>query len=169
MIPLTVLTLAACMTEASEPPKPPEMLAHVIVQPIDKTPVEVVLSEVKTWKKGVLADGAAAHQDTTTTTLIPAIEKGNSTVHWFVGYRLHTREKPGDTTVTYAMLLETPTTGGGPVKALWYEDHYEVPRSYYMGTGRLTLGVDGAANKLDLQLSEAEYGDPLKVQGMVRP
>ena len=157
------------MTEASELPKSPELLAHVIVQPIEKTPVEVVLSEVKTWKKSGLADGATAHQDKVTTTLTPAIEKGDSTVYWLVGYRLHTREKPGDTKVTYSMLLETPASGGGAVRALWYEDHYEVPRSYYLGTGSLTLGVDGAANKLDLKLNESEYGDLLKIQGMLRP
>ena len=157
------------MTEASELPKSPDILAHVIVQPVDKTPVEVVLSEIKTWKKGAIAEDAAAHQDKVTTTLTPAIEKGDSTVYWLVGYRLHTREKPGDTKVTYSMLLETPASGSGPVKALWYEDHYEVPRSFYLGSGNLTLGTDGAANKLDLQLNDSEYGDLLKVQGMLRP
>jgi hypothetical protein len=71
--------------------------------------------------------------------------------------------------VTYALLLETPSNGEGPVKALWYEDHYEVPRSFYTGGGSLVTGTDGAANKLDLLLKDSEYGDPLKIQGMIRP
>jgi len=165
---LTALTLVACMTEASELPKPPELLAHVVVMTEEKTPVEVVLSQVKTWKNGSLPDGVAPHQDKVSTTLEPNIEKGSATVHWLVGYRLHTREKPGDTTVTYALILETPSGGNGAVKALWYEDHYEVPRSFYTGSGTLTAGAGGAANKLDLALTESEYGDALKIQGMLR-
>jgi hypothetical protein len=165
---LTVLTLVACMTEASELPKPPELLAHVVASTEQKTPVEVVLSQVKTWTNSSLPDGAGPHQDKITTTLEPTIETGSATVHWLVGYRLHTREKPGDTRVTYSLLLETAAAGGGPVKALWYEDHYEVPRSFYTGKGTLTPGTDGGATKLVLDLTHAEYGDALKVQGMIR-
>lgn len=165
---LIALTLVACMTEASELPKPPDLLAHVVVTTEQKTPVEIVLSEFKTWKNGSLPDGVALHQDKISTSLKPTIEKGSSTVHWLVGYRLHTREKPGDTRVTYSLLLETPSAGSGQVKALWYEDHYEVPRSYYTGSGTLTPGTEGAATKLVLDLTEAEYGDLLKVQGMLR-
>lgn len=107
----------------------------------------VVLAETEVWKgKGV--DGRAeVQQDPVTTELTPRLlpEKG-STTRLLTGYRLTEHDAPGDTLVTYKLLLETDATG--KLSGFWYEDHMEVPRSLWRVVGTLsgrtlTLSLSG--------------------------
>lgn len=116
---------------------PPEGLAEVTVADATGS-VDVVLELTRCWPdKGLAAGGDPnAHQDPLHTGLVPKLikAKGSETCLW-TGHRLSAHEQPGDTVVTYALLAQTT---GDQVLGLWYEDHLEVPRTYYRATGTLS-------------------------------
>ncbi len=121
----------------------------MIVLQADISGHTVVLAESQAWPdKGV--DGRAAQQqDPVTTELTPKVvaEKGSTT--WLLtGYRLTEHDAPGDTLVTYKLLLEIDAKGD--VSGWWYEDHMEVPRSLWKVGGAL------AGRSLTLTLSGEE-------------
>ncbi len=138
---------------------PPEGLAEVTVT--DETgEVHVVLELAKCWADKGLADGGDpnAQMHPLHTGLEPKVvkAKGSETCLW-TGHRLSAHEQPGDTVVTYALLAQAT---GEQVQAVWYEDHMEVPRTYYRATGTLS----GRDLVLDLA---GELGPPAKLVGLV--
>ena len=96
----------------------------------------VVLVESKAWADRGVDPRAKAQQDPITTAFTPTVvpEKGANT--WLLtGYRLHAHDEPGDTLVTYTLLLEIDADGA--IEGWWHEDHMEVPTSLWKVTGTL--------------------------------
>lgn len=145
---------------AARLPAPPPAIAEVTLS--DPTgSVTVQLRRVDCWSDRALAeDGApAAHQDPLHTGLVPKLEKrkGTTTCLW-TGYRPGTHEAPGDTLLTYALLVAQTGTA---LSGLWYEDHREVPRTYYRAVGA-QLGT-----ALSLALTDPDGGPPATLSGVV--
>lgn len=129
----------------------------MIVLQADVSGHTVVLAETQAWPGKGVDPRAAAQHDEVTTELTPKVvpEKGSTT--WLLtGHRLTEHDEPGDTLVTYKLLLEIDAKGG--VSGWWYEDHMEVPRSLWKVDGTL----DGRA--LTLALTGAE---PRSVSGLL--
>lgn len=147
-------------------PAPPALLADLTVQ-AEGQPVSMQLRSVETWQGRVLDEDVSAHRDPTSTQLRPSLTKGEATVHWLVGYRLSAHDHPGDTLVTCALLLQV-SEPSQPLRALWYEDHQEVPTTLFIGGGKLSPGVQGGAAKVDLRVKEVDYGDELAISGLIR-
>lgn len=127
--------------------------------------VDVVLTGGAPAQGRALGPDVNVHVDAVTTMLAPQLAKGIGSVAELTGYRLSRLNDPGDTVVTYVLLLET-TPGASAVKAVWWENHREVPTRLYAGEG--TLGdVHGGARSLALTVADAE-GTKLTVEGVVR-
>lgn len=153
-------------SSAASLPAPPSLLADLTVQS-EGQPVDLQLRSVKSWEGRVLDQDVSAHRDPVSTQLQPALTKGEATVHWLVGYRLSAHDQPGDTLVTCALLLQV-SEPSQPVRALWYEDHQEVPTTLFVGGGKLSSGQQGGAASVDLRVKEVEFGDELAISGLVR-
>lgn len=152
--------------EAKAPSVRPSLVAEVTAT-ADDGRVEVVLTGDRNDKKRVLARDPALHRDPVSTALTPRIGKGGeSEVYELYGWRLSRMNEPGDVLVTYALLVEVPPAGG-PVWALWYEDHQEVPTRLWTGEGTLTTSPRGAS-QLVLDLTDADGGEKLHVEGLLR-
>ncbi|TNE84734.1 MAG: hypothetical protein EP330_28360 [Deltaproteobacteria bacterium] len=142
----------------------PEVLADVTVLASDQTTEEVTLTLHKAYKHKAL--GAPGDQlDPVSTLLEPKPVSGDGTVYWLVGHGLSTHEEPGDTQITYSLLLEVHD-GSEAVQALWWENRMEVPTSLYAGKG--TVVGKGPGGALTLDVSHTEYGDALHITGAVR-
>ncbi|TVQ93217.1 MAG: hypothetical protein EA397_05430 [Deltaproteobacteria bacterium] len=166
---LLLTSLASASSPPKEVPSPPELLAQVHVTYNDSTPEQhLSLSGVGLWKGRTLGNDASAHRHAQHTGLTPKLAEGPNLVVWLVGHQLAERLDPGDTVVTYALLLEIPPDGG-VVKALWYRDSGEVPRSYAWGEGELSLPARPTVGaKLSLSLKDTDYGDPITLSGVIR-
>ncbi len=126
---------------------------------------KVVLSEVQTFKDRALDPDVNAHREQPSTTLSPALVKGKGTVVWFVGRDLGEHDNPGDTVRTWSLLLQVD---GANAKALWYEDHMEVPRTYATGAGTAKPGKHPGVLEVELALTDADYSDPVTVKATIR-
>ena len=119
----------------------------MIVFQVDVDTRPVVLVGVETWTNRGVDPRPASQQDPISTAFTPAtvVEKGSTS--WLLkGYRLTTHDAPGDTVITYSLLLELDAAGA--VTGWWHEDHMEVPTSLWKVTGTLdqralTLALDG--------------------------
>ncbi len=163
---LSTVALVALLTNESEAKKSVEPVAYadLHVTAADGA-VDVVLTGGPSAQGRVLGPDANVHVDEITTMLAPQLPKGTGAVAELTGYRLSQVNDPGDTVVTYVLLLET-TPGARAVKALWWENHREVPTRLYVGEG--TLGdAHGGARSLVLNVADAE-GTKLTVEGVVR-
>lgn len=108
----------------------------MIVFQVEVDTQPVVLVGVEAWANRGVDPRAAAQQDPISTTFTPAtvVEKGSTS--WLLkGYRLTTHDAPGDTVLTYSLLLEVDGAGG--VTGWWHEDHMEVPTSLWKVSGTL--------------------------------
>ena len=145
---------------AARLPVPPSAIAEVTVAD-DTGSVTVQLRRDDCWKDRALVDGGApaAQQDPLHTGLVPKLEKrpGTTTCLW-TGYRPGTHEAPGDTLLTYALLLAQTDAA---VSGLWYEDHQEIPRTYYRAVGT-RLG-----SALSLTLTDPDGGPAATLTGVV--
>lgn len=150
---------------AGRPADPPAAVAQLTASSDDGR-VEVVLDGTRQRSRSLLRD-PAAHRDPITTALDPKLAKGEADVLTLTGYRLSRLNEPGDVLVTYVLVLEVPRAGAGPVHALWWENHQEVPTRLWTGEGTLEA-VPNGASKLELQLTDADHGDALAVSGLVR-
>ena len=119
----------------------------MIVVQADLAGEPVVLVSKQVWEDRGADPRPKKQQDAITTAFTPSVvpEKGATT--WLlVGHRLHEHDEPGDTLVTYSLLLEIDRTGA--VAGWWHEDHMEVPTSLWKVTGtleghKLTLSLEG--------------------------
>ena len=97
----------------------------------------VVLVSTRSWEDRAVDPVATKQQDAITTAFTPALVPEKGTTTWLlVGHRLHEHDEPGDTLVTYSILLEIDRAGA--VAGWWHEDHMEVPTSLWRVTGTLT-------------------------------
>lgn len=163
---MTPLLLALTMSADAKPPKTPETVAVVTLTAEDGSQ-EFTLTEHQRLARKAFGDGS--HLDPVSTAFSPDLMRGEDDLYWLVGYRLSEVNDPGDVLVTGSLLLLVPP-GEGPwtVKALWHENRMAVPTSLYTGQGILTPGNAGGADVLSLQLTDAEYGDPLTLTGLLR-
>ena len=100
-----------------------------------------------------------------TTALQPRTERASGVqTLWLTGHRLSQHETPGDTLVTYALLLEVQDDEA--VRVYWFEDHMEVPTSLWTASGTLR----GAALQLDLtEVVDADIPPSvIRVNGLLR-
>ncbi len=156
------------MTMSDADAKPishPDVVAQVTATAVDGQ-VDVVLTGIRKGKGRVLPRDPAVHRDPVTTMLEPRLERGDAEVYQVTGYRLSRLNDPGDVRVTYTLLVEVPEAGG-PVWAMWWEDHMEIPTSLWVGEGTLTTAPRGAS-QLVLDLKHTDYGDALRVEGLIR-
>lgn len=144
--------------------RPAEVVAEVSVEEGERTE-EVVLTLHKQWRRRALGDDPSRHVNAVTTMLEPKPVGGDDTLYWLVGYGLEAHEQPGDTRVTYSLLVQVPAAGDD-VRALWWEDHMQVPTSLFSGSGALTAGE--VVRELKLSLGDVAYGDELVVTGAIR-
>jgi hypothetical protein len=149
---------------AAKLPEPPPSIASVVVSRGGQSHT-VILYEVQTFKNKALDPDVNAHREQPSTALSPALTKGDGTVTWYVGHDLGTREHAGDTVRTWSLLLHVH---GTEAKALWYEDHQEVPHTFAMGAGSAEAGELPGILIVDLSLKDADYGDPLSVRATLR-
>lgn len=97
----------------------------------------VVLVSTQSWADRAADPRAKKQQNAISTAFTPSVvpEKGATT--WLlVGHRLQEHDEPGDTLVTYSLLLEIDRAGA--IAGWWHEDHMEVPTSLWRVTGTLT-------------------------------
>lgn len=155
------------MSEAATLPDPPVSVARLTVerQGVSHT---VVLSEVRTWQNRVLDGDVTAHIVQPSTALAPVVHRGEGTVVWLLGHDLGTHDTLGDTLITYSLLLELAPRPSGHLRALWYEDHQELPRTFAMGAGPALPGPMKGLVQLDLTLTDADYGDEVHITGSLR-
>lgn len=151
--------LALALAHAKGPPMP-DVLAAVTVASSDGED-QVSLTLHKAFKNRVLGE-PARHLDPVSTQLEPRPVAGAGTVYWLVGHGLEDHDSPGDTVVTYSLLLEVQEASGS-VRALWWENHMEVPTSLFSGEGELLVHGDGA--HLELKMTHTEHGDALALSG----
>ncbi|MCO4748294.1 MAG: hypothetical protein KC912_26100 [Proteobacteria bacterium] len=142
----------------------PDVIAEVTTTEADRSE-EVVLTLHKQWKRRSLGDDPSRHLDPISTALEPKPTSGDDTVYWLVGYGLEAHEQPGDTRVTYSLLVQVAESGE-TVQTLWWEDHMEVPTSLFNGSGTLTQTE--ASAQLSAKLKHIEYGDELAISGSIR-
>ncbi len=162
---LILLLMVTPVSDAAKLPPAPDSIAQVEVKKASSTQ-NLVLTEVKTFEGKVLSTDANAHQEQPSTNLVPALEKGEGTVIWLIGYDLGELNEPGDTRNTYSLLLELHE--GGRAKALWYEDHMEVPHSFFMGEGAVLPGAREGVMTFTLKVLDVEYGDEVELIGVWR-
>ncbi len=155
---MSTLSLAAKL------PDPPPSVASVEVTRAAGSHT-VVLYGVQSWSNKALDPDVNAHREQPSTTLTPALVKGDGTVTWLVGHDLGTLNQPGDTVRTWSLLLQVD---GADAKALWYEDHQEVPRTYAVGAGKAKPGEHPGVLEIELSLKDADYGDPVTLKGTIR-
>lgn len=146
-------------------PHAPVAFAELSVRTSDSS-VAVVLSGDGVRSGRVIGADPAAHVDPESTAWAPRAIRGEGQVAELVGYRLSQHEDPGDTVVTYALLLEASAPGVGPVRAVWFENHMEVPTRLYAGEGRLGP-AKGGAQALQLTVTDAD-GESLAIDGLIR-
>lgn len=145
--------------------KAPRSLADIHVT-ADDGEVSVVLAGGPFREHRTLGADPSVHLDPLSTMLEPHLAKGAGRVVELTGYRLSSHHDPGDTIVTYVLLLEVPPSGTGAVQAIWWEDHREVPTRLYSGAG--TLGEPhGGGQMLDLVVT-GDDGVALHLDGIVR-
>lgn len=163
---LASAALVALLSTESEAKKTVEPVSFAALHvTAEDGAVDVVLTGGPAAQGRALGPDANAHVDEISTLLTPKLEKGTGAVVELTGYRLSRVNDPGDTVVTYVLLLET-TPGTLGVKALWWENHQEVPTRLYVGDG--TLGaVAGGARTVVLHVADPE-GARLTVEGVVR-
>ena len=159
------VVIAVMSTEAeAKKTVEPVSYADLHVTAVDGA-VDVVLTGGEPAQGRALGPDVNAHVDEITTMLTPSLVKGVGAVVELTGYRLSKVNDPGDTVVTYVLLLET-TPGSTAVKAVWWENHREVPTRLYSGDG--TLGeAHGGARSVVLHVVDAE-GTALTVEGVIR-
>lgn len=125
--------LAATIAQAADL-RPPDGLADLQITTGDH-PVSVTLTLSRAWHGKGLSE-RSAQLDPITTILTPRVERREgSDTWWFTGYHLSEHEEPGDTLITYVLLLER--RGDGSIQGFWYEDHEEVPRQLWSAEGTL--------------------------------
>ncbi|MDP2305550.1 MAG: hypothetical protein Q8P18_05950 [Pseudomonadota bacterium] len=96
----------------------------------------VVLVSTQSWEDRASDPRAKKQQDAVTTAFTPTLVPAKGTTSWLlVGHRLHEHDEPGDTLVTYTLLLEIDRTGA--IAGWWHEDHMEVPTSLWRVSGTL--------------------------------
>jgi len=142
---------------------PPAVVADVVLEH-EGNAQHVVLTLTREWQNRAL--GAPSEQrHAVTTALQPRTQKaaGVQTL-WLTGHGLSQHETPGDTLVTYVLLLEVQE--GDVVRGYWFEDHMEVPTSLWTAAGTLR-GV-----KLELDLTEVVDANipptVIRVNGLLR-
>jgi hypothetical protein len=163
---LLLSTIWLLMTPESEAKKPVEPVAYADLHvTAPDGAVDVVLTGGPPAVGRTLGADPNVHVDEITTVLTPHLAKGAGAVAELTGYRLSRVNDPGDTIVTYVLLLET-APGSRDVKALWWENHQEVPTRLYTGDGKLG-DKKGGAHSLALTVTDAE-GTQLVVEGVVR-
>lgn len=144
--------------------KPADPPALVQVQASDETgAVDLVLAGSLLKHKALAAD-LSDQRDPLSTALTPKLPKGPGAVLDATGYRLTTLFEPGDTRVTYRILLELGETD--QVSAWWYEDHREVPTRLFVGTGTLSPAAQGA-RALTLQAKDVDSEATVTLTGLV--
>jgi len=148
-------------------PSPPDAVAELTAA-LHTRPVEVVLTDAVQWPESSLVPEVEAHRDPVTTLLRPGLEDGPGEVLRLIGHRLSKHDEPGDTLVTYSLVLQLPAAGKGKVIALWHEDHQEMPTSLFLGGGTLEPGRGLGASRLDLRLQDVDGDDQLTVSGLLR-
>ena len=158
------LALVTLLSLGAKLPDPPPSIASVEVSRQSVTHT-IVLSEVQTWANKGLDPDVNAHREQPSTDLHPALVKGDGSVVWFVGHDLGQLENPGDTVRTWSLLLEV---NGGEAKALWYEDHKEIPHTFAMGAGKAKPGKHPGVLEIELALTDADYSDPVTLKATVR-
>lgn len=145
---------------------PEQIVAEVTVRDADESgggrPLVVQLTASRADHGRVLGDGP--HVDPVTTALTPSLDRGDADVYWLVGHRPGRRDHAGDTLLRYALVLQV---GPGDVtKALWFEDHQEIPTQLWTGAGALqTVGGGGT---LSLDLTEVDGGAKCRLEGTIR-
>ncbi len=127
--------------------------------------VSVVLHEVATHHNRRLDGSPENHREQPSTQLEPALVVGEGSVIALVGYDIAGLNELGDTLVTYGLLIELSPAGGETLRAIWYEDRMEVPHTLAMGAGPVRLGQRNGIIHFDLELTDADYGDEVKVSG----
>jgi len=157
------LVLVSLVTLGAKLPDPPPSVAHVDVTRAAGTH-HVVLSEVRSWKNKALDPNVDAHRLQPSTELQPALVSGAGTVVWFVGHDLGHLQQPGDTFRTWSLLLQVD---GEEARALWYEDHKEIPRTFATGSGTVTADGHPQVVTVTLALTDAEYADPVTVKALI--
>lgn len=156
---------AVCLlTSTQATAKAPRSFADIHVT-ADDGEVSVVLAGGPFRDHRSLGADPSVHLEPLSTMLEPQLAKGSGRVLQLTGYRLSSVHDPGDTLVTYVLLLEVPPSGTGAVQAIWWEDHQEVPTRLYSGAG--TLGEPHGGGQL---LTLAVSGDDvaLHIDGTVR-
>lgn len=164
---ITSLLLGCSMSLAApKPPPAPVALAELTAVSADGEQTFTLTGAPH--KKTAIGQGP--HLDPLSTALTPDLDRGEGELLWLTGYRLSSVNEPGDVRVTASLLVQLPPTGTGTgvVQALWHEDHMTVPTQLWTGSGTLTPGGPGAAQTLHLELTEAEYGDALTIDGLLR-
>lgn len=166
---LLLSTLASAGPPPQAIPEPPALLADLQLTFADSTPSEkLVMRGVGVWTGRSLGDDPGKHSDPTHTGLTPELTEGKGTVAWLVGHRLSERLDPGDTIVTYALIIEVPPTGT-EIKALLYRDSGEIPRSYAWGTGEIVRAIKKhTADRVEITVKDTEYGDAITITGLLR-
>ena len=144
---------------AARLPPPPSGVGELLFRDPDGS-VTVQLRLERCWSDQGLPDDASplAQQDPISTGMQPRLERkaGAETCLW-LGYRPGSHEVPGDTLLSYALLVEGQArVEGQDLKGLWYEDHHEIPRSWYRATGH----QQGAQVSLTLRAAEADAAEP---------
>lgn len=154
--------------QAATLPPAPAHLAQLQVSAEGRPAVSVTLHEVKRWKDKALVQDSTLWRDPLSTAFTPAVQSGDATLVWLVGYGLSAHENPGDTLVTRSLVIQLPRTPQELATAIWFEDHQEVPTNLFIGGGRVTSGQGKAASTLDLKVKDVDYGDVLSITGLLR-
>lgn len=152
-------------SDSEAKPASPVSFAEIHVAASDGE-VSVVLAGGPALAGKALGPDPSVHFDPISTMLEPHLAKGPGRVAQLTGYRLSSVHDPGDTVVTYALLLEVPPTGVGAVQAIWWENHQEIPTRLFTGTGRLAE-AHGGGQMLVLTVT-GDDGAVLTLDGTVR-
>jgi hypothetical protein len=125
--------------------------------------VTVQLRRERCWRHRGIASSEDpwAHQHPLSTAFRPQLtrRRGSTSCLW-TGYRPSAHERPGDTVVSYRLLLERAGNDGA-VAALWHEDHMEVPTVLFTAQGRLQGPI------LELALEGGEMADDAVLEGVL--
>lgn len=141
---------------------PPEVLAELDIQ-TSAHAARVTLQLASRHPGHVFVQDLGQWTDRITTLLTPALSPGDGEVVRLVGYLLTRHESPGDTVVTWTLVVQT---GGAELRAILHEDRQELPTTLYVGGGRLV--PLGSSSRVELRLRDPVDGGEVSVDGLVR-
>lgn len=158
------MTLAAwvgALALAGVPEQPP--IVAELSSSAEHGSVAVVLTGDSPRAHRVLAIDVWSHLDPTTTMLEPRLERGDGEVWSLFGYRLSQHEDPGDTLITYGLLLDVRPAGS---RVLWWENRMEVPTSLFVGPAELVF--DGRVVRLTADVIDPVSAERRHLEGLIR-